>query len=87
MLSTQDEGWWRIALDQLGIPYSYISTQDVATDTKLTSKYDVIILHLLDRQPAVIISGLPKYETQCVEKRFANAKPRDIYRTDDIRPD
>jgi len=28
--STQTEGWWRIALDQLRIPYDYISPQDIA---------------------------------------------------------
>ena len=28
--STQTEGWWRIAFDQLRIPYDYISPQDIA---------------------------------------------------------
>src|SRR5712692_10639163 len=31
-LSTQEEGWWRLAFDQMQIPYDYISTQDVAKD-------------------------------------------------------
>ena len=29
-METQDEGWWRLALDQLKVPFTYISTQDVA---------------------------------------------------------
>src|SRR5919202_1941294 len=29
-LSTQDEGWWRMAFDKLQITYDYISTQDVS---------------------------------------------------------
>ena len=29
-INTQDEGWWRLALDQLTVPFNYISTQDVA---------------------------------------------------------
>ena len=29
-INTQDEGWWRLALDQIAVPYAYISTQDVA---------------------------------------------------------
>ena len=42
-LSTQDEGWWRLAFDQMGVPFDYISTQDVAKDNDLNKKYDVII--------------------------------------------
>ena len=33
-LGTQDEGWWRQALDGLKIPYDYISTQVVASDAE-----------------------------------------------------
>ena len=29
-ITTQDEGWWRLALESMGVPYDYISTQDVA---------------------------------------------------------
>src|SRR5262249_20839740 len=42
-LSTQDEGWWRLAFDQLKIPYGYISTQEVAKNDNLNAKYDVIV--------------------------------------------
>jgi hypothetical protein len=41
--STQTEGWWREALDMMGIPYSYISTQTVSKDPDLRAKYDVIL--------------------------------------------
>ena len=41
--STQTEGWWRQALDFNGIPFKYISTQDVAKDNNLNAKYDVIL--------------------------------------------
>ncbi len=34
-LNTQTEGWWRQRLDLLKIPYTYISTQDVAADANL----------------------------------------------------
>jgi hypothetical protein len=60
-LSTQDEGWWRIAFDQLGVPYSYISTQDVAKDARLRDKYDVIVFAPVGRNPQSIISGVPTY--------------------------
>src|SRR4029077_6328267 len=42
-LSTQTEGWWRLALDDLKIPYDYISTQVVAKTDDLNAKYDVIL--------------------------------------------
>ncbi len=42
-LSTQDEGWVRIALDELGIPYDYIDVQAVRDDARLRDKYDVIL--------------------------------------------
>jgi hypothetical protein len=42
-LATQTEGWWRYAFDSAGVPFSYISTQTVAGDSDLRSKYDVIV--------------------------------------------
>jgi len=38
----QDAGWWRFAFDEVGIPYTYLSEQDLAT-TDL-SQFDVLIL-------------------------------------------
>ena len=42
-LNTQDEGWFRLALDKLEVPYSYICLQDVRDNDNLRAKYDVII--------------------------------------------
>jgi hypothetical protein len=59
-LSTQTEGWWRQRLDLLKIPYDYISTQDVATDASLASRYDVILFPPVGAgDPQRIVSGLP----------------------------
>ena len=41
--STQQEGWVRIGLDEYGIPYDYISVQDVRDNPRLQDKYDVIL--------------------------------------------
>ena len=59
-LSTQTEGWWRQALDSMHIPYGYISTQTVAKDADLNSKYDVILFPPVGRfvSPDLIINGL-----------------------------
>jgi hypothetical protein len=59
-LSTQGEGWWRMALDQMEIPYSYINTQQVARDDDLRSKYDVILFPPTGRGDTMaVINGLP----------------------------
>ncbi len=42
-LSTQMEGWWRLALDDMKLPYDYISTQTVSKTADLNAKYDVIL--------------------------------------------
>jgi Zinc carboxypeptidase len=61
-LSTQDEGWWRIALDQLSIPYAYINTQTVSKDPNLRAKYDVILFPPVGRGAGqAIITGQPMY--------------------------
>src|SRR5437773_10220408 len=61
-LTTQDEGWWRHAFDAANIPFTYISTQAVARDANLRSKYDVIVFPPAGRNtPQVIVSGLPMW--------------------------
>src|SRR4030095_3143986 len=42
-ISTQDEGWWRLALESMGVPYDYISTQDVARMPELRAQDDVML--------------------------------------------
>jgi hypothetical protein len=61
-LSTQTEGWWRQRLDLLKIPYSYISTQDVAAEPSLGTRYDVILFPPVGvGDPQRIVSGLPMW--------------------------
>ena len=42
-ISTQNEGWFRLSFERLGIPYSYISVHDIRDTKSLNEKYDVII--------------------------------------------
>jgi len=60
-LSTQTEGWWRLALDNLDIPYDYMSTQAIAKIDDLTAKYDVIVFPPVGSasSPTAIINGIP----------------------------
>jgi Zinc carboxypeptidase len=61
-LGTQTEGWWRLAFDKAGIPYSYINTQTVASENDLRSKYDVIVFAPVGRaSTAEIINGMPMW--------------------------
>ncbi len=86
-LSTQDEGWWRLAFDQLQVPFTYISTQDAAREGDLRSKYDVIIFAPVGRGAAAIINGLPMYGNALPWKTTTltpNLGKTD--ETDDMRP-
>ncbi|MGH9596597.1 MAG: M14 family zinc carboxypeptidase, partial [Edaphobacter sp.] len=59
---TQTEGWWRLAFDKAGIPFSYISTQTAGSENDLRAKYDVIIFAPVGRSSSQdIIDGMPKW--------------------------
>ncbi len=61
-LSTQTEGWWRMAFDKLQVPYAYISTQTAAQDTDLRAKYDVIVFAPVGYSTTQsIVNGIPMY--------------------------
>ena len=61
-LATQTEGWWRLAFDKLGIPYSYISTQTAGSEADLRGKYDVIVFAPVGRSSSQeIINGMPMW--------------------------
>jgi hypothetical protein len=88
-LSTQAEGWWRLALDQMQIPYSYISTQQVARDDNLRSKYDVILFPPSGRgDPMTLINGLPMSWGNALPWKNTPETPNigKEDSTDDIRP-
>jgi len=85
--STQDEGWWRLEFDRLGIPYDYISTQKVAADADLNAKYDVIVFAPNGRSAQSIIEGMPMYSNPIPWKK-TDLTPNlgRIDSTDDMRP-
>ena len=86
-LDTQTEGWWRQALDKLGVPYAYISTQDASRESNLRGKYDVILFGPIGGVSSeLIVDGLPKWGKPVPwnKKVLPNTLPID--ETDDIRP-
>ena len=90
-LSTQAEGWWRIALDNLNIPYDYISTQIVAKTSDLNAKYDVILFPPVGffGGPTLIINGLPSAWGNPLPWKNTPETPNLVGQndsTDDMRP-
>jgi hypothetical protein len=58
--NTQNEGWYRIEFDRLGIPYSYISDHVIRDTPNLREKYDVIIWGPVGGTAQAIVRGVPK---------------------------
>ena len=90
-LSTQAEGWWRIALDNLGIPYDYISTQTVSRAGDLNAKYDVILFPPVGffSSPTAVINGLPSAWGNPLPWKNTPETPNLVGKndsTDDMRP-
>jgi zinc carboxypeptidase len=87
-INTQDEGWWRQALDVRGVPFAYISTQALTNDADLKSKYDVILFPPVGRASGLqIVTGTPLYGNPIPWKTTEltpNIGKEDS--TDDIRP-
>ncbi len=86
--STQMEGWWRIAFDQLGIPYDYISPQDIAKTTDLKAKWDVLIFPPSTGSALSLIEGQPMWGPNPVPWKVSPDTPNlgTLAQTDDIRP-
>ncbi|MEK7408386.1 MAG: M14 family zinc carboxypeptidase [Acidobacteriota bacterium] len=58
-IETQNEGWVRIALDGLQIPYQYISDQVLRQTPDLRSRFDVILFGPTRGSAQRIVNGLP----------------------------
>jgi hypothetical protein len=86
-LSTQDEGWWRMALDQLKLPYDYVSVQTVAATPALRTRWDVIVFPPVGRSAAAIVAGMPRWGNPLPWKTTPlTPNLGKIDSTDDMRP-
>jgi hypothetical protein len=87
-LDTQTEGWWRMALDKLGVKYDYISTQAIAHAKNLRGKYDAILFGPIGGAEAKdIVDGLPMYGNPLPwQKTALTPNLGRIDSTPDIRP-
>jgi hypothetical protein len=87
-LGTQTEGWWRYAFDAAGVPFDYISTQTVANQPDLRSKYDVIVFAPVGRSSTLeILNGIPLWNNPMPwQKSDLTPNLGALDSTSDIRP-
>ena len=57
--NTQEDGWFRITMDQLKIPYAYVADTKVRETPNLRDQFDVIIVPPNARSLASAMQGLP----------------------------
>jgi hypothetical protein len=55
---TQDEGWWRLAFDRLGVPYDYFADQRLK-EGNLRARYDVIVYPHVGGSAQSHVHGVP----------------------------
>lgn len=58
-LSTQAEGWVRIAFDRLQIPYHYVSDHVIRDTPKLGDRFDVILYGPTRNSAQRLVNGMP----------------------------
>jgi hypothetical protein len=87
-LATQTEGWWRYAFDTAGVPFDYLSTQTVAKEQDLRTKYDVIVFAPVRHASALeILNGIPVWNNPMPwQKSELTPNLGAIDSTPDIRP-
>jgi len=87
-INTQAEGWFRLAFDTLGIPYSYLSDQDVRNTPDLKAKYDVIVFPPAGNSAQRVVNGMPMHGDPIPWKateKYPNLTGPNGAQTDDMR--
>jgi hypothetical protein len=85
-LETQNEGWVRYALDQLGVPYTYISDQSLRRPGWL-DKLDVVVFPHVSGSANALVNGRPMVGPPIPWKKSALTPNLDLWdQTEDIRP-
>jgi hypothetical protein len=84
-LETQNAGWMRYALDQIGVPYTYISDQSLRVPGRL-DKFDVVVFPHVSGNPNALVNGRPMVGPPIPWKKSALTPNIDLWdQTDDIR--
>ncbi len=83
--TTQTEGWVRVALDEIGIPYDYIDVQAVRDNPRMRDKYDVILFGPSTGDALSIIQGVTGDKPQPWKKTDLTPNLGLPVSTDDMR--
>ena len=85
-IETQNEGWIRYAFDQMGIPYTYISDQQLRRPNTL-DRFDVVVYPHVSGPVASLVNGRPMVGPPIPWKKSALTPHLGKWdETDDIRP-
>ncbi|MEP6620672.1 MAG: M14 family zinc carboxypeptidase [bacterium] len=85
-IETQNEGWVRHALEEMGVPFKYMSTQSLK-QKGLLDKYDVVLFPHVGATPAGIVNGRPMIGPAVPWKKTPLTPNIGVIdSTDDIRP-
>jgi hypothetical protein len=85
-LNTQNEGWVRYAFDRFGIPYTYLSTQQLRDSARIAN-LDVLVLPYVSDNARAIVSGQAMTGPPVPWRRTAETPNLGGYdETDDVRP-
>jgi hypothetical protein len=84
-LNTQNEGWVRYAFDVLGIPYTYLSVQQLK-DRALIDRFNVLVLPFVSNNAQAVVNGLPMTGPKIPWRRTPETPNLGIDSTDDVRP-
>jgi hypothetical protein len=85
-IETQNEGWVRHALEEMGVPFTYLSTQRLR-EPGLLDRYDVVLFPHVSATPNAIVNGRPMVGPAIPWKRTPLTPNIGVIdSTDDIRP-
>lgn len=85
-IETQNEGWVRFALDQIGVPYTYMSDQALARPGTL-DRFDVVLFPHVSGPSRTLLNGRPMTGPAIPWKRTARTPDLGgLDETDDMRP-
>jgi len=57
-LTSQNEGWLRLGLDEYGVPYDYVSVHEIRDTPNLLDRWDVILMGPSVNDPLQIVRGV-----------------------------
>lgn len=86
-LETQNEGWLRHALDEIGVPFTYVSTQRLK-EPRFLDRFDVVLFPHANGTPAQLVNGRPMvgpaipWRRSAITPSFGGTPDS----TDDLRP-